>query len=60
MATNNDDFKDFEDDAEQNEQELDQTDEDKRKRYFSKECKLKLIIKNTNINIILIFFLILN
>ena len=37
MATNNEDF---EDDNEQNEQELEQTDDqDKRKRYFSKECK---------------------
>lgn len=36
MAANNEDF---EDDGEQNEQELEQTDEDKRKRYFSKECK---------------------
>lgn len=34
MAANNEDF---EDDVEQNEQELEQNDEDKRKRYFSKE-----------------------
>lgn len=40
MATNNEDF---EDDNEQNEQELEQTDDqDKRKRYFSKECKFWL------------------
>lgn len=36
MAANNEDF---EDDVEQNEQELEQIDEDKRKRYFSKERK---------------------
>ena len=42
MAANNEDF---EDDVEQNEQDLDQTieGEDKRKRFFSKECKLFLI-----------------